>query len=56
MGEEDKVIWLETKSGTSSMKSLYTCLEPRSPAPFLEGIVWNSWVLPKASLFAWEVS
>ena len=44
---ENKVIWLETMSRSFSMKSLYTCLEPGSLAPFPEVVVWNSWILPK---------
>ena len=37
-----KVIWLETKSGSFSVRSLDTCLELGSSAPFSETIVWNS--------------
>ena len=48
---EDKVIWLETKSGTFSIKSLYSILERGRLVPFPLGVVWNAWVPPKASFF-----
>ena len=53
---EDKVIWLETKSGTFSIKSLYSILERGRLVPFPIGVVWNAWVPPKASFFffTWE--
>ena len=50
-----KVIWLKTKSGSFSVKSLYAFLELGSSAPFLVDVVWNSWVPPKVSFFVWEV-
>ncbi|RVW56144.1 hypothetical protein CK203_080825 [Vitis vinifera] len=55
-GGEDKVIWLKTKNGSFSMKSLYAFLEPRSSALFPKNVVWNSWVPSKASFFDWEAS
>lgn len=50
------MIWLEARSGTLSVKSLYSIMKPRRSVPFLVGVVWNGWVPPKASLFAWEAS
>lgn len=50
--EVNKVIWLETKSGTLSIKSIYFVLEPKRSVPFSIGAIWNGWVPPKASFFA----
>ena len=55
-GGEDKVCWLEEKSGTFFVKSLYSSLEEGRFVPFLSSIVWNAWVSPKVSFFAWEVA
>ena len=51
-GREDKVYWLETKSGTFFVKSFYSSLEVRRSMLFLVGIVWNVWVPRKMSFFA----
>lgn len=52
--EEDKVLWKETKSCKFIIKSLYNALELGISVSFLMKIIWNSWVQPKVSLFAWE--
>ena len=36
---EDKVIWLDTKNGSFSMKSLYACPELGSSTSFRKAIV-----------------
>ena len=53
-GGEDKVIWFETSSRTFFVKTLHSILELGRLAPFLVGVVWNSWVPLKVSFFAWE--
>ena len=54
--KEDKVCWVETKSETFSVKSLYASLETRIVVQFLSSVVWNAWVPPKVSFFAWEAT
>ena len=54
--EEDKVCWVDTKSGTFSIKSLYASLETGRVVQFPSSVVWNAWVPPKVSFFAWEVT
>ena len=51
-GAEDKVCWVETKSGTFSVKSLYASLEIGRVVQFPSSVVWNVWVPPKVSFFA----
>ena len=53
---EDVVFWTETKSGKFSVKSLYNALEPCSPSLFPSNCIWNVWVQPKVSFFAWEAT
>ena len=48
---EDTVIWLETKSGTFSIKSLYSIPKRGRLVPFPIGVVWNAWVPPNMSFF-----
>ena len=55
-GVEDVVFWTETKSGKFSVKSLYNALEPCSPSLFPSNCIWNVWVQPKVSFFAWEAT
>ena len=47
-GGKNKVIWLETKRYSFSMKYLHACLETCNLAPWLEVL--------KVSFFAWELS
>ena len=54
--EEDKLLWAATKSGSFSIKSLYSILEVGKVEPFPSNGVWNAWVPPKLSFFAWEAS
>ena len=51
---EDMVVWTETKSGKFSVKSLYLALEADCPVLFPSSCIWNGWVQPKISVFAWE--
>ena len=51
---EDKVWWLETRSETFFVKSLYSSLEMGRSVPFSVNTRWNAWVPPKVSFFAWE--
>ena len=51
---DDMVVWTETKSGKFSAKSLYLTLEVDYPVMFLSSCIWNVWVQPKISFFAWE--
>ena len=51
---EDMVVWTETKSGKFSTKSLYLALEADCPVLFPSSCIWNGWVQPKISFFAWE--
>ena len=51
---DDMVLWTETKSGNFLVKSLYLVLEEGCPSLFPSSYIWNVWVQPKISLFAWE--
>ncbi|RVX04134.1 Dynamin-related protein 5A [Vitis vinifera] len=51
---DDVVFWTETKSGKFSVKSLYNALELGSFSLFPSNCIWNLWVQPKISFFAWE--
>ena len=53
---EDKVCWVDSKSGIFSIKSLYASLETGRVVQFPSSVVWNAWVLPKVSFFAWEAA
>ncbi|RVW27973.1 Isoamylase 1, chloroplastic [Vitis vinifera] len=44
---EDEVFWAVTKSGSFSVKSLYSILEEVRISRFPTSIVWNTWVPPK---------
>ena len=41
-GKEDKVCWVETKSGTFSVKSLYASLETGRVVQFPSSVVWKA--------------
>ena len=47
---------MESKSVTFFVKSLYASLEIGSFVQFPIGVVWNTWVPPKVSFFAWEAT
>ena len=51
-GKEDKVCWVEKKSGTFFVKSLYASLETGRVVQFPSSVVWNAWVPPKVCFFA----
>ena len=53
---EDMVFWIETKSEKFSVKSLYNALESDNPFLFPSSCIWNVWVQPKISFFAWEAT
>ena len=55
-GKEDKVCWVETKSGTFSIKSLYASLETGRVVQFPSSVVWKAWVPPNVCFFAWEAT
>ena len=54
--DKDKVVWITSKSGAFSVKSLYSILEPRGSSLFSCGNIWRANVPPKVAFFAWEVS
>ena len=53
---EDVLFWADTESGSFSVKSLYFILEEVRVDPFPNRVVWNAWVPPKVSFFAWEAA
>ena len=53
---EDEVFWEVTKSGSFFVKSLYYIIEEVRVDLFPTSIVWNAWVPPKVSFFAWEAT
>ena len=53
---EDMMVWTETKSDKFLAKSLYLALEVDCPVLFPSSCIWNVWVQPKISLFAWEAA
>ena len=54
--KEDKVCWVDTKSETFSIKSLYASLETGRVVQFPSSVAWNAWVPPKVCFFAWEAT
>ena len=42
VGGEDKVYWVETKSGSFSIKSLYSILEAGRVEAFPSNVMWNA--------------
>ena len=44
---EDRVLWIETKCGKFSVKSLYKDLESGPSASFPLNVIWKSCVQPK---------
>ena len=54
--EEDRVRWMDSNNGLFSVKSLFRALHPVSLVSFPSKIIWNSYVHPKLSFFAWEAS
>ena len=53
---DDAMVWLPTKDGAFYVKSFYSSLADKRVEPFPHGTVWNSWVPPRISLFAWEAT
>ena len=57
LGDVDyMVVWTKTKSDKFSSKFLYLALEADCPVLFPSSCIWNVWVQPKISLFAWEAA
>ena len=54
--DKDKVVWITSKSGAFSVKSLYSILEPRGSSLFPCDSIWRANVPPKVAFFAWEAS
>ena len=53
---DDMVVWTKTKSDNFSAKSLYLALEADCPYLFPSSCIWDVWVQPKISFFAWEAT
>ena len=53
---EDRVIWIASRCGTFSVKSLYSILESRDSLLFPGGSVWRLSAPPKVAFFTWEAS
>ena len=54
--DEDRVVWTTSKSGDSSVKSLYSILEPGDSHSFPCNSIWRVKAPPKVAFFAWEAS
>ena len=54
--DEDRVVWMTSKSGDSSVKSLYSILEPEDSHLFPCNSIWRVKAPPKVAFFAWEAS
>ena len=50
------MLWIETKCGKISIKSLYKALKSGPSTFFLSIVIWNSCVQPKESFFGWEAT
>ncbi|RVW21254.1 Zinc transporter ZTP29 [Vitis vinifera] len=53
---DDMVVWNESKSRKFWAKSLYLALEADCPVLFPSSCIWDVWVQPKISFFAWEAA
>ena len=53
---KDRVIWINSKCGTFSVKSFYSILEPGDSPLLPSGSIWRASVSPKVTFFAWEAS
>ena len=53
---EDRVLWIETKCGKFSIKSLYKALVSSPPVFFPSNVIWKACVQPKVSFFRWEAT
>ena len=54
MVDEDRVVWIDSRNDTFSMKSLHATFEFESLIPFLTRVNWNSWFPSETSSFEWE--
>ena len=55
-GMEDKVVWLEEKSGLFNVQSLFKVLQPAPLFSFPANIIWHSKVQPRLFFFAGEAA
>ena len=53
---EDRMLWIETKCGKFSVKSLYKALVSSPPVSFPLNVIWKACVQPKVSFFGWEAT
>ena len=53
---EDRMIWIASRCGTFTVRSLYSILELRDSPLFPCGSIWWASVPPKVAFFAWEAS
>ena len=53
---EDRMLWIETKCGKFSVKSLYKALVSGPPVSFPSNVIWKACVQPKVSFFGWEAT
>ena len=53
---EDRMLWIETKCGKFSIKSLYKALVSSPPVFFPSNVIWKACVQPKVSFFRWEAT
>ena len=53
--EEDKILWNVDKKGQYTVKANYRHMENACTDNYPTGLIWNSWVPPKVSVFTWEV-
>ena len=53
--ERDKICWIVDKKGQYTVKANYRQLEGGTYGTLLVGLIWNSCIPPKGSVFMWEV-
>ena len=53
--ERDKIFWLVDKKGEYTVKAKYRHLEGDTFEAISTGLIWNSCIPPKVSVFTWEV-
>ena len=53
---EDKLLWIETKCGKFSIKSLYKALVLGPLVSFPLNVIWKAYVQTKVSFFGWEAT
>ena len=53
--ERDKIRWIVDKKGQYAVKANYRHLEGGTYGTLPVGLIWNSFIPPKVSVFTWEV-